>query len=105
VDGDILGLQSGPDFELFVKSGVTAFGLEISEAAWKLARGETAAGQPSGAVGDGTAGGTGPAAAAADAGAVTGAVMAAVNDTTAAAAAAAAADAAPGPALNVAAEV
>jgi hypothetical protein len=67
--GDILGLQSGPDFELFVKSGVSAFGLEVSKAARKLARAETAAGQPQAgtAGGPGAAGGaipvTGPAAA------------------------------------------
>lgn len=42
VGADILGQQSGPDFEAFIKAGVSAFGLELSPEAWELARADTA---------------------------------------------------------------
>ena len=44
IDSDILGQQSGPEFELFVKAGVSAFGITVSEAALEMARADTAAG-------------------------------------------------------------
>jgi len=42
VGSDILGQQSGPDFEAFIKAGVGAFGLELGPEAWELARADTA---------------------------------------------------------------
>ena len=62
-DGDILSQQSGPDFELFIKTGLSSFGIEVSPAAWELAHAETAAGQPGAGTGAAAAGaqGGGPA--------------------------------------------
>jgi hypothetical protein len=44
VCSDVLGDQCGPDFELFIKSGVAAFGVQLTPAAWELAHADTAAG-------------------------------------------------------------
>lgn len=44
VGSDVLGDQCGPDFELFIKSGVAAFGVQLTPAAWELAHADTAAG-------------------------------------------------------------
>lgn len=68
VDGDILAEQSGPEFELFIKSGVAAFDMQVTPAAWELARADTGAG---------TAGNSMPAADAAAAAAATAAAAAA----------------------------
>lgn len=41
---DILSLQTGPEFEAFIKAGVTALSMEISPSDWEMAAAETAAG-------------------------------------------------------------
>lgn len=49
-DGDILAQQSGPDFELFIKSGLSPFNIQLTPAAWELTHAETATSQPAGLV-------------------------------------------------------
>jgi hypothetical protein len=44
-DGDILAQQSGPDFELFIKSGLSPFNIQLTPAAWEIVHAETASGQ------------------------------------------------------------
>lgn len=71
VDVNILHNPGSADFETFIKSGMSPFGITVSTEAWALARGETDAGGAAGA-----AAGVGGGAAGEAAGAVAGAQLA-----------------------------